>query len=91
MMPLSTSFQFYVSLTRVFIHLFQRFKVTDLSGLNKFRVSLIVSVCFESGSACEVEQTILNEAILPKPQCDLNIGSQGQGKVNIECILFLLL
>ena len=60
-----------------------RFKVTDLNGLNKFRVSLIVSVCFESGSACEVEQTILNEAILPKPQCDLNIGRQGQGKVDI--------
>lgn len=43
-------------------------------------VSLIISVCFESGSACEVEQTILNNAILPKPQCDLDIGTQGKGK-----------
>jgi hypothetical protein len=49
--------------------------VTDLPGGNKFLVSLTFSVCFEDGSACEQEVTILNNALLPRQSCDFNIGT----------------
>ena len=52
-----------------------RFMVTDLPGAFNFRISLTFSICFEFGSACEQEQVLLNNALLPRQPCDFNIGT----------------
>lgn len=49
----------------------------NLESQNEYLVSLDVSVCFESGSACDVSMSVLKDSKLPKMTCDWTAGLGG--------------
>ncbi|XP_062582874.1 uncharacterized protein LOC134244631 [Saccostrea cucullata] len=52
-----------------------RFLVTNLQGINQFRISLSIIACLERGAACDQEVVILNNTILPKGYCEKALGT----------------
>jgi hypothetical protein len=56
------------------------FRLYDLQEEEAYVIDLDVSVCLESGAACSLKQTVLSQAVLPKPQCALAEGFKRNSK-----------
>ncbi|XP_053400990.1 uncharacterized protein LOC123541000 [Mercenaria mercenaria] len=50
------------------------FRLFDLKEENAYVLDFDISVCLESGIGCTLMQTVLSQALLPKPQCGLKEG-----------------
>ncbi|XP_053398282.1 uncharacterized protein LOC128556671 [Mercenaria mercenaria] len=48
--------------------------VYDLGGEGKYIVNMNISVCLEANAACQVNVQVLENAILPKLDCDWNVN-----------------
>lgn len=70
----------YRYLNKVYMKCFLcRYMVTNLNGIDQFRVSLHIKACFESGSSCDQEIILLNNTLLPKTLCNLTLGTPVKG------------
>ena len=63
------------------------FRLFNLQEDEEYVVDLDLSVCLESGGACSLKQTVLSQAVLPKPQCALTEGFKKSSK-SIEPLIF---
>ena len=52
--------------------MYYSFVIDDLIADNVYVVSMNVSVCLESGGACEVFTKVFEDHRLPKQECDYN-------------------
>lgn len=56
---------------------FLSLELHDLPYQKKYLINLDVSVCFESGGSCEISVPVLENAALPKADCDWSQNLQG--------------
>ena len=55
--------------------------MVDLKGVDRFRISLHIMACFESGAACNQEIVVLNNTLVPQKMCDMSLGTSIKGTV----------